>query len=243
MPLIRVEGNLEGNNESRNELPEQIRDGKLLRASKTTRTRCVEQNLGLGEALYFYVGHACPAFGDCVFVYTPEVSNTWAGTVTPFDTGGLVGYIHGKGIPETKCVPEEVSEPDWQALRAYIKARIHSIDVWRDEFRKFIDEYFAGRPDNYVAGARPVQCDADQRHPDLRNERRAWTWELQVHSDHELFDGLILCCMSDDKRTDLRKRLGVLDPRWKSVLREMVRPPQGQGPCGHVEGEIVRTLQ
>jgi hypothetical protein len=68
--------------------------------------------LGLGDSLYFYVGHACPEFGQIVLVYTPEWSSSEPGGATPFDTGGLrLGYVKGTGTedPVSYCTSHSES--------------------------------------------------------------------------------------------------------------------------------------
>jgi hypothetical protein len=81
VPLVRTDGKVFADGATLT--PERmIRDRRLLRSSKTEVTREAEHELGLGDSLYFYVGHACPEFGQIVLVYTSEWSSSERGGAT-----------------------------------------------------------------------------------------------------------------------------------------------------------------
>jgi hypothetical protein len=64
-------------------------------------TRNAEDLIGLGRSAYFFAGRACPAFGDVALAYSVECETGHTGSVTPFDTGGLIlGHIQGNLPPD-----------------------------------------------------------------------------------------------------------------------------------------------
>lgn len=235
VPLVRAEGaRLESGDEFLT--PELMaRDPRLLRKFKTDRTRRAETVLELGNCLYFYVGHASPRFGDIVFVYDPAMPATWKeGTATRFDTGGVIGYIRAHGLPdidaEKRDHPEKLSADEKEAFREYVHRASHQLPLgeWQVAFQTFLDKHYKS-PREYVREREPgCQCrpaidDSTGRHHDKRNQRPAWTWEIQVLRDHDIFDGLWLLRMSSEKEQKLKDALEDRTDehdRWLQVLED-----------------------
>lgn len=224
VPLVRIEG-LAPDDAGEAVTPERLAaDPRLLRRFKTKRTRQAELALELGDCLYFYVGYACPDFGDMVFVFDPVPSAGWPGTATPFDTGGTIGYIHADGLPGTGLSDAQrkdatpLSDGERAMLQRYVHARrTPDLRAWQREFEGFIATYFDCAGD-YVRGEMPKSDEGTGRHREP-NERRAWTWEIQKHLDHDIFDGLWLLRMSFEKEQKLTAALeslsrDVQDPWW-----------------------------
>jgi hypothetical protein len=194
VPLVRTEGKAFA--EGATLTPERmIRDPRLLRSSKTEASREAERTLGLGDSLYFYVGHACPDFGQIVLVYTTEWSSSEPGGATPFDTGGLrLGYVKGIGTEDAV---------------SYCKNHRVALGKWPSEFAAYVEAYFATTR-AYVLGERARVDDSTGRllHPE--NVRRAWTWELQVEADHDVLANLKLLCVQPEVSDAIRRVLRVL---------------------------------
>lgn len=233
VPLVRTEGKAFA--EGATLTPERmVRDPRLLRASKTDVTRAVERALGFGDSLYFYAGHACPEFGQIVLAYAPRWSTSKPGGATPFDTGGLqLGYVKGTGThdPIDYCNRHRVS-----------------LASWIDEFAVYLERHFSS-PGAYVLGERAGVDDASGRllHPE--NSRRAWTWELQIESDHDLLSDLQLLCVQSEVAEALRRELRALPDEeastWSDVLSSSsfrVAPAGSEAPsvCSMAE-EVIST--
>lgn len=249
VPLVRTEGSLG------EVTPERlVADPRFLREFKTERTRRAEEALGIEGCLYFYVGHACPDFGDMVFVYDPTMSARWKGTATPFDTGGIIGYIHADGLPGRALDDAKrreatgLSDEEKKAFRHYIEAhRILALREWQPRFEAFIATYFASAAD-YVRGNRPDEDDETGRHHHRSNDRRAWTWEIQAHRDHPIFEGLWLVRMSAEKHQRLSAALEDVEdennPWWRVLQDRRIFPPPPPASetktevCGAAEEEI-----
>ena len=208
--------------------------------------------------LYFYVGHACPDFGDAndvesvVLAIGAETSDSEAiqATLTPFDSGGF--YLSCVATSEQRYVHFRTGhDPRDADPLAYIRGRTRSADPsWREEFRGYLRDHFPSVGD-YMRGGEPTRDDDDGRlrHPD--NERRAWTWEMQVPIDHDMRDGLVAMWMSSDRRSKLRAAIhghddGAQRDRWLSVWHR-VRQPQGDSYpftmlCELAEQELAKWL-
>lgn len=228
VPLVRIEGKAYDTGEM--VTPERLAaEPRLLRKFKTKRTIRAEDVLELGDCLYFYVGYACPGFGDMVFVFDPAVSARWSGTATPFDTGGVIGYIRALGLPgkaldeqkrrdATPLTPEET-----RLCREYVHAhRIPEMGRWQRAFAEFLAAYYK-QPGEYVRGTKPDYDDKTGRHHHDENIRPAWTWEIQAHCDHDLFDGLWLLRLSFEKEQKLWAALEEDDDEtnpWWRVLED-----------------------
>jgi len=211
-----------------------IRDPRLLRSSKTEITRETERALGIGDSLYFYVGHACPEFGQIVLVYAPEWSTFELGGATPFDTGGLrLGYVNGSGTEDAV---------------SYCKNHRVDLPKWVDEFTTYIATYFS-TTSAYVLGERARIDDSTGRLLHPKNTRRAWTWELQVEADHDVLANLKLLCVQPEVSEAIRRVLRTLPEDeaavWVDLLSSpafRVAPAGAEAPvvCGMAE-EVIST--
>jgi hypothetical protein len=254
IPLVRVEGNPKSGYEV---TPESlVKQPRLFPNFKTPRSCTAEKVLGLNkDSLYFYVGYACPEFGDMVFVYDSAMSATWRGTATPFDTGGIIGYIHATGLPGRSLTDAQrkdaapLTEAEKAPLREYVQDHlIANLAEWQDRFEEFITEFFDG-PANYVRRDRPKIDDKTGRHLDVRNEPRAWTWEIQAHREHHLFEGLRLMRMTTEKQRRLKLALhDAPDHPWWEILDDERIFDQysdcmtAEETCAQVQAEILSWL-
>jgi hypothetical protein len=152
-------------------------------SARDATARSAEHALGLRPSLYFYVGHACPAFGTLVFVYELERMAVSA-TASDHDTGGLhAGFIH---FDPPLSVEERL---DWSKGHQWLQG-----DVSR-RTQAFVQEYFNSFSD-YCTGGRPTRNDEVGRLLHPLNERRSWSIEVRLEADHPLTQGLRLIGLS-----------------------------------------------
>lgn len=246
IPLVRTEGGPPGPGAKGVAPHDLVMDPRLLRAHKTARTRQAEAVLALGDCLYFYVGHACSDFGDMVFVYDPAMSSAWPGSATRFDTGGVIGYIHADGLPSIddakRSAPEKLSDEEKRVFHEYVHRHPHRMPLkeWHAAFQDFVKTYYK-TPGDYVLGQPPDPMDATDRHQ-APNGRRAWTWEIQAHQDHDVFTGLWLLCLRPDRYNELRKLVRKNPglpamPQWKEALQNRDLVPAIPSPNVWAEAE------
>lgn len=254
VPLVRAEG-FPYNTGEHATSQRLAADPRFLRSFKSTRTAVAEEVLGLGDCLYFYVGYACPRFGDMVFVYDPAVSASWPGSATPFDSGGIIGYIHANGLPGKDLEGEKcryaapLSDSEKTIFREYVQAhRIVDLRTWQPRFDAFLATHY-DRAADYVRAERPKGDDPTGRHLHPRNDREAWTWEIQAHRDHGILNGLWLLRMSSEKEQMLRQALEDLpenDPWWQALGNASIFAPcsesEGMGVCREAERVILSWL-
>lgn len=166
----------------------------LLRESRSDRTRAAEASFGFQPSLYFYVGFSHPSFGDAVLVYEPETFDIDQGGATPFDSGGFhLDHIIVARVTSTA------------AKRAYVERHDVPLGAWREYFAQYVAEHFQSAK-AYVQGQRPTKDDPTHRLRD-GTDQRAWTWELRLHRDHPVFDGLRHAYLSRDYTEEIREHL------------------------------------
>lgn len=193
LPLVRTEGKI-----FENQLQvtvETLLDptAQLQVECRSARAIAAEQGLNLGDCLYFYVGYACSDFVEMalnrvirtafVLLYDNSiVTHTDTGGHTPFDSGGVWhGYI--------RFSPEMTTEQarTWAAACP----SVNTLANWRDNVDEYVSRAF-GTEGDYVEATHPrvsdTEGDGRMTHP--RNDRRAWTYEVRLHRDHPLHDGL-----------------------------------------------------
>jgi hypothetical protein len=221
VPLVRTEGKTYTNGAVWS-VDRLLRDPRLLREDRDPTARAAETAFGLGASLYFYVGHACPDFAASanawVFVFAADTFDGMPGTMTHFDTGGLhCGKIH------------LVRDVD---LAEYVAAhRLPSLDGWRDRFRAYVGEYFSSTK-AYVLGKERAKKDDEHgrlHHPE-NSDPRAWTWEMQLHDDHDVRVGLLRLWLLYDDRMRLKQLIRRLpadeQQKWREALQgDRLRTP------------------
>lgn len=163
-----------------------------------------------------------------MLAYDPGMSERWSGTATPFDTGGLIGHIEATGLPGSTLAPEKqrtaagLSDEETAEVRAYLQAHlIRDLSQWPERFDAFLKTYY-NSPASYVLGERPnLSADEETNRHRNNTDRRAWTWEIQAHRDHDLFEGLWLLRMSSELEELLLTALADSgDSRWSVLLRD-----------------------
>ncbi len=235
LPLVRTEGKafLRGPTLS----PDRFVELPLLsRASKSEETREVERCFGLGDSLYFFVGHACPNFGDLVLIYEPTLAETGCGGATPFDTGGLYcGKVHAD-------VALTLSE-----RTLYCASHAITLAELPNAVCDYLQRHFSS-PTSYVRGHSPTTDDLSGRLRHAANSRRAWTWEVRLWRDHPIRDSLRRIWMSADYAASVRDFVTNASPGSATDCEELLHSgvvrsvPSGQMPHGHAEQEIAAWL-
>src|SRR5262249_3094758 len=142
----------------------------------TDFTRRAEDLLGLGRSAYFYAGRAHPSFGCVAFAFGPSCEAEHAGSVTPFDTGGLV---HPPRFIRIRLGPSD-GEAE---LVLYAQSSEIPLDRWRDVFARVLAAYFVSDID-YWQG-RPMPLDPEGLY-ELNTDWRAWTFEVRFHEGQSI---------------------------------------------------------
>lgn len=232
IPLVRTEGKAFANGPT---LSAQrfIALPQLDRASKTKLTRDAERDLGLGDCLYFYVGHACPDFGDLVLAYASNMADADDGNATAFDTGGLsVGLVHARDLD------------NGENKATYCNRHLVDLNAWRPMSAGYVAEYF-GSTVRYVTGEQPIKDDPSGRlrHPE-NNDRRSWTWEIRIWRNHPIERSLLKAWSSPDYfegvRQALRGSVGSSGDRCADLLAsgKLIAIPPGEPVHRQAEGEM-----
>lgn len=180
VPLIRVEGKSFSERPPLTMTPERFAAGaQLEREARDRAARDAEVAFGFEPSLYFYAGVAHPSFGDIVLAYHPETSTQLPGSMSTFDTGGMyLGHIHGRGLVTA----------DERA--AYVKCDICTLDGWRQRASTWISDNFESVDDYIDPGGRPKCNDPTDRLGHQDNEKRAWTVEVRLYVDRDIFEDL-----------------------------------------------------
>ncbi len=229
--LVRCEGGAPYLNGYQLDAAQLLNATDLLRVSKNQIAIDREAQLGLGDCLYFYVGHACPAFGPMVFVFDDSIiQNGDTGSVTDFDTGGLVDYVW---FTPTMSRADKVQ---------WATQRIAAVAQWRTVVVNHLANFQEGWS-SYVGGARPTTMDVEGRFQHPNNERRAWTVEIQLLRDHPIRTGLLRIQLREDAMSALRQALRNAPSHpnaafWRAELTSQ-RVRSSQTPHEDVEAAMV----
>lgn len=138
-------------------------------------TRECEDKGGLPRSVYFYAGRAHERFGEIALALEPEFEDGHTGSVTPFDTGGLLsrnGSI-ATNLPDRKDA----------TLRAFVKASEIEFDKWRTQFARYLAAYFSPISDYWTG--KPFKIDPEELFL-LNTDWRAWVFEVRFHEAHTI---------------------------------------------------------
>ena len=199
------------------------------------------------SSLYFYAGKCFP--GDLLLAYTQECEKEHEGSVTRYDTGGLVwGFIHSNLCqcdchhdPKTnwkkdysrcceQCRPW-VTCVDWnESNQTPVCPRdltplqefvkVATIDL-RDWREKF-SRFLAAYytdPDEYWFG-KPARQDARQVYGNPRNQWRSRAWEVRFHEPHDADKHLLKWYAKHDVAQPLKNQmLRAADPLKRGRMK------------------------
>jgi len=167
-------------------------------------TRRAEDLLGLPRSAYFYAGRANPSFGDVAMAFAPACEAAHSGTVTPFDTGGLV---HPKKYIRFRSVS---ADEDDERVR-YGRSSEIPLASWRAVFARVLAAYFETSGDYW--DGRPSAHDPEGLYG-LNTGWRAWTFEVRF-SEGQSVHARAAWCATKEVMVTLRRRLnaqGVTPP-------------------------------
>jgi len=168
-PLVHVDGRFEAILATApHELP----------TAESTNTKNAEVALGYPPSVYFFAGRACPRFGNVAIAFAPSCEAIHSGSVTPFDSGGMVHpnkYIEVKLQPDAE-LPSRVQ---------YGKASTILLTEWRAAFAEILAAYFDS--DLSYWNGRPTRLDPEELYgPD--NSYQAWSFEVRFYEPHGIRD-------------------------------------------------------
>ncbi len=164
--------------------------------SNSDNTRRAEELLGLPHSAYFYAGRAHPKFGSTAFAFAAGCEVAHTGSVSPFDTGGLLS-----NPPHLKL---RLKPNDGEAERAaFGKASMLPLDQWRATFGRFLAAYFETDVDYWQK--KPSRFDPERLF-ELNNDWRAWTFEIRFSEGQSIHERAAWCAdetvMSQLRRLD-----------------------------------------
>ena len=178
VPLVHVHSEMDGFEELLKIRPHQLRVTK-----DGVATRGAELLLDLERSVYFYAGRVFPnGRGVLALGFASGIENGGAGSVTPFDTGGLVA-----GHLKLNLEPHN-NDP---ARLAYGKSSVLPLTSWRNELARVLAAYFDQDSDYW--NSRPSRSDPERVY-ELNNDWRAWTFEIRFHEGPSVYDCAAWSC-------------------------------------------------
>lgn len=190
LPLVRVVVPAPGHHRRELELLDVFRRGTLRPSHKSPLAVQCERTLQREGALYFHGGRPHPDYGNAVIVLDGLPEGTPM-EVTPFGLGGMLCTKTHAG-PHTCVAPvahdDEVEQVDFTARSTWLA------DPWRARAAEYIGLYFGATPERYFFPGdqgRPKRPDpAGIFMDDRTSDWRAWTLEVRVLAEVNLFDAL-----------------------------------------------------
>lgn len=169
-------------------------------SGKSDNTRRAEEMLGLSASVYFYAGRAHPQFGNAAFAFPAGCEASHSGSVSPFDTGGL--------LSDPPRIKVRLDPTDGEPERvAFGKASQVPLGQWREAFGKCLAAYFAVDLDYWHK--RPSVSDPEGIF-ELNDDWRAWTFEIRFHEGHSIHDRIAWC--ADESVMNQLRRLADQQP-------------------------------
>lgn len=168
--------------------------------------------------MYFYLGFAHPDFGSIGFAFdTGKV--TQVGTVTPFDSGGMVSG---------RIKPLDSEPPD--ARCRTVQENTVPYASRESAFTTFLDNFYS-MPTSYLDDGPPERPDCYGIFHHGGNERRAWTWEVQLPAALPLHDSVAAWSIPSHVHAELELERLHDDELDKALARlpEPLIPVPGQG--------------
>lgn len=194
-----------------------LRNGPTINPSPACTTRLNEVKLAIQPpCVYAYLGHPLPEFGDVVLSLPAQALR---GTVSPFDTGGLVEHIAPVNSWPDDRRQEFLEQYSWQS----------------DELPELLKRYPQNTPPQrraYLDASRPLVAGPHLLWPerrgavttiwaDMSNERRAWLWEGRSHHQLPVDGDLVYWSCSSPLYGEIRERAddaGAADIEWFEEL-------------------------
>ncbi len=159
-------------------------------------TRRAESLLGLSPSAYFYAGRAHPDFGSIALAFAPDCEGGHTGSVSPFDTGGL--------LHENRYINVRLNPADGETERAaYGRASEIPLRQWREVFARVLAAYFMTEIDYWQGRPRPFD---PERLYELNSDWRAWAFEVRFYQGQSIYDRAAWCA-DEDTMASLRRQL------------------------------------
>jgi hypothetical protein len=201
---------------------EVLRTGPRVHPSPSTRTKENEAELGIDPpCVYAYLGRTLEVFGSsAICLPMADVS----GTVSPFDTGGLVEHIEPVHTWESEARRAYLQKFSWECSQLATLLKRHPTALPAK-----ISAYLRGRkPDE--SGPHEVWTTADANCVAAiwsGDDWRAWTWETRVPQHIPVNHNVVRwSCSSATYGEILRYAESVTDPNegvWlESLLQRLV---------------------
>ena len=169
----------------------------------TDETRSAEDRLGLPRSAYFYAGRANPSLGNLAMAFSPDCENSHSGSVTSFDTGGL--------MHRDRKIKLRLTPTDGDGERAeYGKASVLPLrgpNGWRDTFAQVLAAYFAQDSDYWQGRPQPIDPEGLY---ELNTDWRAWTFEVRFSEPQPICTCAAWC--ADEAVMNTLRRLHAAEP-------------------------------
>ena len=178
VPLVRVDGN-------HITLKKLLEEGEIQISNKGSASSdtCKDEDLlGRSPCVYFYLGRACPQYGNYAIALCVDKTDKLQQTWVPFDTGCMVKFFKNKR--------------NTGRTKQYFKEALNQASNRRNDFARFFALYFE-KPIYYWAeeDKEPVlphpeglyEFQGDPKFP----RWTAWTWEIGVEEEVRLMDTIV----------------------------------------------------
>ncbi|MCO6459495.1 MAG: hypothetical protein J5I93_29635 [Pirellulaceae bacterium] len=146
-------------------------------------TRRAEALLGYPPSVYFYAGRAHPEFGNLALAFDAGVQVGRIGSVTPFDSGGIVWQ------PDPH-IQVRLADDSMQGRVDYCHQSLLSLEEWRDGLGRVLAAYFDQLQDYWTG--RPVRFDPEGLF-ELNDDWRCWTFEIRLAEPQPILDCVAWC--------------------------------------------------
>jgi len=182
----------------------------------------IEAKLGTWDFVFFYTSNFCYPNTECGFLFEAdlEVVNAKDNRATPFDSGGLIGYLmRDNTLKEQRDLLQRSELPCPQ---------------YRDLFGSFLFKCF-DHPDDYFAGMEP--------HFKLfkfqSGDRRQWTFEVRTKESVEIGKNLLAVFLPSTLLLSdaMVKKMVIAWRRQGVVIKAMASPNKGRFDILQREGE------
>jgi hypothetical protein len=161
----------------------------------TDHTRRAEDLLRLSRSAYFYAGRAHPSFGFVALAFAPVCETSHTGSVTPFDTGGL---MHSNLANQIRLRLDS----DGEAERiAYGRSSEIPLERWREVFGNVLAAYFVTEGDYWNGKPRPYDPEGLY---ELNTDWRCWTFEVRFSEGQPISERVAWC--ADEPTMELMRR-------------------------------------
>lgn len=167
----------------------------VLPTAESLGTQSAEDALGYERSVYFFAGRACPRFGNVAIAFAPSCEANHSGSVTPFDSGGMV---HPNKYIKVTLQPDD-------ELPSRVRYGIDStipLTEWRAAFAKILAAYFDS--DLSYWNSRPARLDPEELY-DSGNTYQAWSFEVRFYQPHEIRH--LVAWSGDESMMNLLRRM------------------------------------